>query len=430
MNVWEYLNWIHEGFGTVGSALIDFTFYYPLFMSYVWMIGGIHYYLRFERDYTRLETPPPQYVYPGVSVLVPLHNEQDNVRETVAQLLRQRYPDLEIILVNDGSTDATGRMLDQLAVEHPKLRVLHLARNQGKAIALNMGALVSGNEFIVCIDGDALLEENAVLWFMHHLTSGPRVGAVTGNPRVRNRSTLLGKVQVGEFSSIVGLIKRTQRVYGRVFTVSGVACAFRKRALHDVGYWSPNMLTEDIDVSWKLQLHHWDVRFEPKALCWILMPETLKGLWTQRLRWAMGGFQVLLKYSRSLLSWRRRRMWMIYVEFVLSIMWAYSMALVFMLWMYGKLFEVPETMAIPTLLPGWTGALIGTTCLLQIFIAICLDSTYDRKLGRVYYWMIWYPLLYWIINMLTTVWAVPAALLRNRHARAVWVSPDRGVKSS
>src|SRR3546814_20032176 len=116
-----------------------------------------------------------------------------------------------------------------------------------------------------------------------------RVGAVTGNPRIRNRSSLLGQVQVGEFASIIGLIKRTQRVYGRIFTVSGVVAAFRRRALDHVGYWSLDMITEDIDISWKLQRDHWTIFYEPRALCWILMPETLRGLWRQRLRWAQGG---------------------------------------------------------------------------------------------------------------------------------------------
>src|SRR3546814_5898602 len=116
-----------------------------------------------------------------------------------------------------------------------------------------------------------------------------RVGAVTGNPRIRNRSSLLGQGQVGEFASIIGLIKRTQRVYGRIFTVSGVVAAFRRRALDHVGYWSLDMITEDIDISWKLQRDHWTIFYEPRALCWILMPETLRGLWRQRLRWAQGG---------------------------------------------------------------------------------------------------------------------------------------------
>ena len=122
-----------------------------------------------------------------------------------------------------------------------------------------------------------------------------RSRAVTGNPRVRNRSTLLGRIQVGEFSSIVGMIKRAQQSFGRLFTVSGVITAFRRSAVHRSATGAPDMLTEDIDITWKLQRAGWKVRFEPNALVWILMPETLRGLWKQRLRWATGGAQVLRK---------------------------------------------------------------------------------------------------------------------------------------
>jgi biofilm PGA synthesis N-glycosyltransferase PgaC len=110
-----------------------------------------------------------------------------------------------------------------------------------------------------------LLDPYATHWLVSHLIDSSRVGAVTGNPRIRNRSTLLGKLQVGEFSSIIGLIKRAQRVYGRIFTVSGVIAAFRKSALHDVGYWNTDMVTEDIDISWRLQMRHWEIRYEPNA---------------------------------------------------------------------------------------------------------------------------------------------------------------------
>ncbi|WP_330970402.1 glycosyltransferase, partial [Lysobacter sp. A3-1-A15] len=156
----------------------------------------------------------------------------------IEALLQQQYPDFEIIAINDGSTDATGAHLDALAAVHERLRVIHLDHNVGKANAMRMGALAARSEYLVCIDGDALLDEYATHWMVWHLCSGPRVGAVTGNPRIRNRSTLLGKLQVGEFSSIIGMIKRAQRVYGRLFTVSGVISAFRKTALHQVGYWS------------------------------------------------------------------------------------------------------------------------------------------------------------------------------------------------
>jgi biofilm PGA synthesis N-glycosyltransferase PgaC len=164
---------------------------------------------------------------------------------------------------------------------------------------------------------------------MWHFLSGARVGAVTGNPRIRNRSTLIGRVQIGEFSSTAGLLKRAQRTYGRLFSMSGVVAGFRKSSLHEVGYWSPDMLTEDIDITWKLEIAKWDVRFEPRALCWILMPETLKGLWRQRLRWAMGGAQVIFRRFREVRGWRERRMWPILLEYVVSMLWAYTMMTTF-----------------------------------------------------------------------------------------------------
>jgi biofilm PGA synthesis N-glycosyltransferase PgaC len=244
---------------------------------------------------------------------------------------------------------------------------------------------------------------------------------------VRNRSSLLGKIQVGEFSSIVGLLKRAQRIYGRVFTVSGVVSAFRKAAVHQVDYWGVTVMTEDIDISWRLQLKHWDIRYEPNALCWILMPETFKGLWSQRLRWAQGGMEVLLNHLRSLCRWRARRMWIVAIELVVSTVWAYTMAIVFALWVVGELVTLPAPFDSVTIFPGWSGLLLGTACLLQFLVSLIIDSRYEARLGRVYYWLIWYPMIYWVIQVLTSVFALPRALARPRSSRGTWVSPDRGV---
>lgn len=409
--------------------LFDFAFYYPLFMSYLWMVGALYYYFHWER--TLSESPedvPSLDAYPGVSILVPCHNEGENIRETLSFLMDQKYPEFEIIAINDGSEDGTGEILDALAEDSDKLRVIHLASNQGKAMALRMGALASRNEYLIGIDGDALLDPNATTWIMSHLTSGPRVGAVTGNPRVRNRSTLLGKLQVGEFSSIIGLIKRAQRIYGRVFTISGVVAGFRKAALQSVGYWSPETLTEDIDISWKLQLHHWDVRYEPNALCWILMPETIMGLWRQRLRWAQGGSEAMMKYSNMFGAWRLRRMWPIYFEYFVSVAWSYTMITIVILWVLGKFVALPPNLYVATLLPGWNGVILGMTCLMQFAVSLAIDSRYERRLSRYYYWMIWYPLVYWFINVLTTVVALIKTIFRKRGKRGKWRNTDRGLR--
>jgi poly-beta-1,6-N-acetyl-D-glucosamine synthase len=422
-------DWIHDY--TLLKPLFDFVFYYPLFMAWMWIIGGVWYFYHYERHDLKIGREPKLKAYPKVTIVVPCYNEEDNVEEVVAALDKLIYPNFDIICINDGSKDKTGEILDRLLPQFPRLRVVHQAKNQGKAVGLNTAAAVADSEYLLCIDGDAILDPHVIPWMIRHFDS-PRVGAVTGNPRIRTRSTLLGKIQVGEFSSIIGLIKRAQRSYGRIFTVSGVVTMFRKTAVHHIGYWSPEMLTEDIDVSWKLQTAHWEVRYEPHALSWILMPETLKGLWKQRVRWAMGGIQVIMKYSKPLFtSWKQRRMLPIYLEYLTSVVWAYCMAFVFLLWILTMLWPgIPHGFHVASILPEWHGLLIGTTCLVQFFVSLKIDSHYEPKLVRYFFWMVWYPLAYWMLTTFSTVAAVPKTLARKSGKRAVWVSPDRGLRQA
>ena len=411
-------------------AVAHFIFHYPLMMSYIWMVGSvIHYFLWERHDGDTEDDMPVLHEYPAVSILVPCHNEGENIRDTLEFLLRQKYPNFEIVAINDGSTDNTLEILVDMAATHPQIRVVHWAANQGKAMALRAGALLTKNEFLVCIDGDALLDPEAVVWMMRHFLKNQRVGAVTGNPRIRTRSTLLGKIQVGEFSAIVGLIKRAQQVYGKIFTVSGVIAGFRKSALHTVGYWSNDMVTEDIDISWRLQLNGWDIRFEPNALCWVLMPESLKGLWRQRLRWSQGGAEVLLRHTAKVFHWPSRRMWPIWLECFASIVWSYLMVAGLAIWGVSQLFDWHRHL-ISGLIPNWTGMLLSVTCLAQFGVSLAIDSRYERKFGgtgRYYYWMIWYPLIYWMNNVLTTVFGLLKAIAKKRGQRAVWRTSDRGV---
>lgn len=409
-------------------GLLGFVFYYPLFMSYLWMMGAALFYWRSERQYRGMRTPPVLPDTPPVSILIPCFNEGPHAEETISYALAQDYPDFEVIAINDGSRDNTGEILDQLAAKHPRLRVVHLAQNQGKAMALQAGSLLAKHEILLCIDGDALLDKHCAHWMVRHFAKYPYVAAVTGNPRIRNRSTLLGRIQVGEFSSIVGMIKRAQRSFGRLFTVSGVITAFRKSAVHQVGYWSADALTEDIDITWKLQRAGWDVRFEPNALVWILMPETIQGLWKQRLRWATGGAQVLLKNFDVLLHPKQNYLWPLMLELCLSLFWSYAMLLLTVFWLLGLFLPSHVVPAVSSpLIPQWSSVILGTTCLLQFGVSKWLDSRYDHGLGRNYYWMIWYPIIFWMLNIGTTIAAFPKALKRNKGDRARWISPDRGI---
>jgi biofilm PGA synthesis N-glycosyltransferase PgaC len=404
-----------------------FTFGYPFVMAWYWMTGGVLHRLIRGWNEPRPGEPPPLASYPPVSILVPCHNEGENVREVFAALDAVDYPDFEMIGINDGSRDETGAILDDLAGQYERLRVVHLATNRGKALALNAGAMAARHEILVAIDGDSLLDRDAVTWFVRRFLTDGTLGALTGNPRIRNRSSLLARLQVGEYSAIVGLIKRAQTLFGCVFTVSGVVCAFRKRALHDGGWWSPATLTDDVDMTWRIQLAGWTVAYEPKALCWILMPGRSVACGSSG-----SGGQGGTRCSASPQMFHRRlwRLWVVWFNYMLSVLWAYAMLAGILAWCLrwtplAPLVHYPAFSPVPQ---GW-GALLTVTYLLQASISLLLEHRFEQGILRVIFWQPWYPLFFWILQALTAVVGVPRAILRLMgSSTGTWVSPDRGLR--
>ncbi len=420
-----------------------FVFLYPLYMSIVWMIGGISFSLRRERG----PTPELDY-YPFFSIIIPAHNEENTIEQTVVSLQDLAYPDYEVIVVNDGSNDETPVILDRLVKEYSDwLRVIHLDPNSGKSRALNTGIVFSKGEFLLTIDADAILAKDALHWMAWHLMTGQRVGAVTGNPRVWNRTTLLGKIQVGEYSSIIGMIKRTQRILGKVLTVSGVIAAYRKSALLECGLFDADTVTEDIDVTWKLQKRFWDIRYEPRAMCWVLVPETIRGLWRQRVRWAQGGVEVLKKHARIWFDWRYRRLWPVYLDYFFGITWAYSFVSLVILWLVLAIYnsfcelnllqtycpwmvekQVHLFSVNPLFPPRYYGSVLGIACLTEFLASFAIDARYEGKgFFRYYFWIIWYPFAYWIISSLAAVVGFFNVFVRRSGETIRWTSPDRGL---
>lgn len=396
-----------------------FVMLYPGVMSVYWTLSGLLYFLFWER---RKGEP----VFGGrasmVSILVPCFNEADNLDASIPHLLRLTYPNYELIFINDGSKDDTLSILRRWEAKSDKITVLD-QENGGKASAMNHGARCARGKYIVGIDGDAVLDYGALEYIVETMEADPDVGAVTGNPRVRNRSTILGKLQVAEFSSIIGLIKRSQSLAGTLFTVSGVIMCIRKDVWRQIGGWSENMITDDIDISWKTQLHGYEIMYEPRALCWVLMPETIRGLYKQRLRWAQGGAEVILKYSREVWRLKNIRLWPLYFEYIVTLIWAY---LLFAFFFTSIVQAVCGTV---NLIPFKLGNLATFIAfLIQLSVSIYIDSRYEGKLFRYFISCIWYPYVFWLINSLTLVHGFPKALLRDKNRKATWTSPDRGIQ--
>ncbi len=396
-------------------ALVFFAAY-PIATSIMWMTTALLFRLRWEQGKRALPPAAVGQPLPMVSVLVPAHNEHAVIARSVRAILAMDYPDFEVVVVDDGSSDGT---LDTLAAlrSDPRLRCVRKPVNEGKAMALNDVIPLTRGEILLCLDADAEPDSQLLRYIVPHFASA-RVAAVTGNPRVRNTDTFIARLQAIEFSSIISLLRRAQRVWGRIVTVSGVVAALRRSAVVDVGGFSPEMPTEDIELTWKLQKRFYDVRYEPRAVCWMTVPSSWRSLYRQRLRWARGLMQVLHKHADVMTQWKTRRMWPVFIESSLSILWAICFVVLTTIWVASWSIGLPPVGASP--IPNLWGMAIGTICMLQLITGAFIDRRYDTRILRMAPYGVWYPLIYWAFLAATTVISLPYLFRRPARESIRW----------
>lgn len=392
-------------------ALVFFAVY-PILTSVVWMTTSFFFWFRREKD----SEPLPLKDAPLVSVLIAAHNEEDVIGRALDAACALDYPSLEVVVVDDGSTDGTARVVREY-VQKGRVRLLRKAQNEGKAMALNDALPCLNGEIVLIMDADAEPSSQSLRYIVPHFAS-PRVAAVTGNPRVYNVGSLLCRLQLIEFTSIVSLLRRSQRIWGRILTVSGVVTAFRKSALMDVGGFSPDMPTEDIELTWRLQKRFWDVRYEPNAVLLMRVPSTFRGLVKQRLRWARGLMQVLRRHGDVIMHWRYRRLWPVFIEAVLSTIWAVCFVILTILWIISYSVGYPPVGAHP--IPNLWGMLIATFALTQLLVGTLMDRRYDPETLRYYPYAVFYPIIYWMIMSVSTVIALPALFQKPGRKPVRW----------
>ncbi|MDO5670134.1 MAG: glycosyltransferase family 2 protein [Corynebacterium sp.] len=226
---------------------------------------------------------------PLLSVIVPGYNEETVLENCVASILASDYPNFEVILVNDGSTDNTGPLMARLAASDP--RILHIDKpNGGKGSALNLGLAAARGEFILCVDSDGIFGPRTMrdlLGGFHH----EKVGAVGGDDRPVNLDNPLTCLLALISHVGTGFIRRALALLHCMPVVSGNVGAFRRSALDVTGPFRTDSLGEDLELTWRMHRAGFDVGFVPRAIVYAESPSTLKGLWRQRVRWARGLIQ-------------------------------------------------------------------------------------------------------------------------------------------
>lgn len=240
-------------------------------------------------------------VPPLVSVLVPAHNEEKVIENLLRTLFEQTYKNMEIIVINDASTDSTRRILEPYAYRR-QIRLLNLqAPNTGKHAAINAGLEVARGEFIVVSDADGLLERDAVANMIRPFVD-ENVMSVSGNIKVANRVNLLTKCQALEYMRDINIPRRAFDLLNITLVVPGPLGAFRRSVVGHVGEYDPDTVTEDFDITVKIQKardgRQIASRNVTNAVAYTEAPEKLKDLIRQRTRWYGGMAQTFQKHQK------------------------------------------------------------------------------------------------------------------------------------
>ncbi len=275
------------------SAIL-YLFYALLIIATLRIIGqvGLSFVYNLKRKNKDLKKP-----FPTISVIVPAYNEEKTIRSCVESLQVLNYPNYDVTVVDDGSTDNTFEELNRCS----GVKIIR-QENQGKPRALNNGIHSSTGDIIVTVDADTTLDRDALRRITERFDSDERLGAVAGNVKVNPEHKLMNVVQSSEYATGINLVRKGQSVLGCVTIVPGPIAALKRDAVQKVGYFSNDTFAEDFDITVKILKAGYRVEYEEGSLAYTDAPKSTEDLIKQRRRWYRGMTQVLEKHRDMYLN--------------------------------------------------------------------------------------------------------------------------------
>lgn len=424
-----------------GNELLDFVatiiyfilVSYPILGSFAWFIGVLCYSFLFKYKHIDWAEIPTE-VEPFITIMVPAHNEEVVIEDTIDYLMTKiNYGNYEVLVTDDGSTDETPAILARLQKKYPKLRVIRIDKNKGKAHAFDIGMAFAKGRLILSNDADTVPEPDVLSNYVNYFIrpGGRNISAVTANMDVKNRTSLLGKSQTVEFSSIVGIIKRTQAgVLGGLYAYSGANTMYRKDALIDVGGFRQDRATEDISIAWDHQLNGWISVFAPTIIFFMEVPVSLPMLYRQRKRWAKGGTEVWLTNFKKVLfhPFENIGRTFMFIDQTFSIIWSLFFCISFFvfiilmgIYLYqGNFEQIYRTLTISFLFVCFE----MISGIIQLIASLVVDDQ-GRKLKYMLFAPL-YMLLFWMVNAITIMTTfIPAIKTILGYGSGTWKSPER-----
>jgi cellulose synthase/poly-beta-1,6-N-acetylglucosamine synthase-like glycosyltransferase/peptidoglycan/xylan/chitin deacetylase (PgdA/CDA1 family) len=337
---------------------------------------------------------------PRVSVVIAAFNEERVIGRTIDAVLANGYPDLEVVVVDDGSKDDTAGEVERSFGD--RVRLLR-QENGGKAAALNHGIAEATGEIIIALDADTIFAPDTIARLVRRFAD-PAVGAVAGNVKVGNRVNPLTYWQAIEYITSQNLDRRAYAPINSVSVVPGAVGAWRREAILAAGGYTSDTMAEDMDLTWRIRRAGWRIGTESAARGYTEAPDSFRALFRQRFRWAFGTLQCLWKHRGALgrHGWFGRVMlpslWLFQVVYQaisplvdLQIVW--TLGTVVQAWARGRLTHdwQPLPNALESLyVVGFMYAFFFVIELIGAAIAFRLDD----EDGRILVWLFWQRFLY------------------------------------
>lgn len=288
--------------GTISVHLLSWSLWLVLILGVFVTIQALR--LMFAKPIELPQTNQDKANLPKISVLVSAKNEEAVVTKLVKMLLSFDYPQhlYECLVINDNSSDRTGIILDQLAQQHPQLKVLHRdsSAKGGKSGALNQGFALTTGDIIGVFDADAIASPDLLQKIVPLFTEN--IGAIQVRKAISNADDNFWTQ--GQFVEMAldSYFQQQRIACGGIGELRGNGQFVRRQALENCGGWNEETITDDLDLTIRLHLDHWDIGILEHPAVEEEGVKNAIALWHQRSRWAEGGYQRYFDYWRLILS--------------------------------------------------------------------------------------------------------------------------------
>lgn len=274
------INWIHD---------IACYLSYPLaiyLVTFVALIPGFIYIFTLLSIIKEKDKKQKQQKHCDVTVLIPVYNAKKTVQETINSVINQKYNgEIQIIIIDDGSKDGTSNLIKTMNCNITIIEIDH----KGKSYALNEGLKHIKTDYFITVDSDTILHPLAIQNIMDKLTnSDEKTVAAAGAIFVKNdQKNFVTKLQTWDYTLGIFGVKLYQGNYNSTLVAQGAFSAYKTEKIKEIKGWKP-CVGEDIVLTWNLLEKGYQTKFAKKAIAFTETPETFKGLFKQRQRWARG----------------------------------------------------------------------------------------------------------------------------------------------